>query len=96
MNFECTKKSGAILIEGLDLAIAIHARRVIEKEFDALVDLTVSTDDHTVLLVRGAGGEPLDDSETAEMYYMWVRGWIVGRQEALKRHRKKNCKCTSK
>lgn len=79
--FECTKEEGSIVIDGLDVDTALDARRAIEREFDALVTLTVTTGDHTAIHVRGAGDEPLDDSETAEAYRMWLSGWLVGRKE---------------
>lgn len=82
MKYEVMKtEEGTIAIEGLPLRFAIHLRYRIEVHFDAQVELKVPYRGHTILLMRGANGEPLGDDEDARGMRMWLSGWEAGYRE---------------
>ena len=81
MEFRIRKADGSIIIEDLDLDLAMHLRRKMENDFDAIVTLEVSTDDCTKLVMRGASNEDLGDDEDTRGYRMWLQGWWAGYQD---------------
>lgn len=79
LSYEIAKIKGSIVITGLELDLALILRRVLQTEFDSIAVLTVDTDDHSIITIRGASDEDLHDDETADGYRRWINGWWVGR-----------------